>query len=529
MLAHLRTPESVYERRWWTLVVLCLSLVIVIVGNTVLNVALPTLVRDLHATSSELQWIVDAYALVFAGLLLTGGALGDRYGRKGCLTIGLMIYGSAAVASTLATQPVHLIITRALMGVGAALIMPATLSILTNVFPPHELGKAIGIWAGLAGAGGAIGPIAGGWLLEHFGWPSIFVANVPVIVIALVAGALLVPTSRDPERAPLDPLGAVLSTLALGSLLYAVIESPERGWTDGRTLTALLGGIALVAGFITWELRTPYPMLNVRFYRNPRFTAANIAIVLTFFSMFGSFFALTQYLQFVRGYTPLQAGFRLLPFAGMMMLTAPNSDRLVRRLGTKVVVASGLVMVAIALFLMSFVTRETSYVQLIGVFVLMGVGFGLVMPPSTASIMGSLPPGKAGVGSAVNDVTREMGGAVGVAVLGSLLASGYRSGVAAVAAHLPPPAASAVRSGVGGALAVAQSVGGPTGARVADAATRAFVHGMGRGFVTASVIALVGAAIVVRFLPARAPDVSHQAEPREGTPAPAAVVGAAKP
>lgn len=509
MAAALRDPEVVFRRRWWTLVVLCLSLVIVILGNTVLNVALPTLVRELDASSTELQWMVDAYALVFAGLLLIGGALGDRFGRKGFLTTGLLVYGSAAIASTFATEPAHLIATRAVMGVGAAMIMPATLSILTNVFPPHELGKAIGVWAGLAGAGGAIGPIAGGFLLEHFGWSSIFLANVPVVVVAVVAGAILVPTSRDPEEKPLDPLGALLSTLGLGSLLFAIIESPERGWADGVTLTALIAGLLLAAAFITWEIRTPHPMLDVRFYKNPRFTAANVAIVLTFFAMFGSFFVLTQYLQFVRGYTALETGIRMLPFAALMMAIAPNSDRIVGRFGTKRVVATGMSIVALALFLMSLVTRDTSYVKLAAIFVVMGAGMGMVMPPSTASIMGSLPPGKAGVGSAVNDVTREMGGAVGVAVIGSLFLSGYRHGIAPIVKVLPEPAAEAAKSGLGGALAVAQRIPGNGGRALADAATQAFVDGMGRGFVVGSAIALVGVVLVLRFLPARPVNGPH--------------------
>ena len=349
MPEQLTDDDRVYDRRWWTLGVLCLSLIMVIVGNTVLNVALPTLVRELDATSTQLQWIVDVYGLVFAGLLLTGGALGDRFGRKGALTIGLVIFAGGSAMAAMADSAGQLIVTRGIMGVGAALVMPATLSILTTVFPPQERARAIAVWAGLAGAGAAIGPVAGGWLLEHFWWGSVFLVNLPLIAVALVGGRLLVPTSRDPRQPPLDVVGAGLSIVALASCLYAIIEAPNHGWTSIPTLEAAGVGLAFGVAFAAWELRARHPMLDLRFFRNRRFSAGSAAITLVFFAMFGTFFLLTQYLQLVLGYSALEAGLRTLPAPLMIMVTAPMSARFVERFGTRAVVATGLATVAAGL------------------------------------------------------------------------------------------------------------------------------------------------------------------------------------
>ena len=492
---------ATHERRWATLVVLCLSLVMVILGNTVLNVALPTLVRELDATSTQLQWMVDSYALVFAGLLLTAGALGDRFGRKGALQIGLVVFGAASLLSVFATEADHLVATRALMGVGAALVMPATLSILTNVFPPEERAKAIAIWAGLAGSGAAIGPIAGGWLLEHFGWASVFFLNLPIVVVAIVAGHFLVPRSSDPDSPPLDPRGALLSIVGLGALLYAIIEAPSHGWTDARTLAAFGFAVVVLAVFAAWELRAPSPMLDLRFFRDRRFSAASAAITLTFFAMFGMFFLMTQYLQLVRGYSALQAGVRTLPMALGMMVVAPSSAKVVERFGAKRVITAGLLLVAAGLSSISLLDAGTPYLQLALSLVVLALGMGLTMPPSTTLIMASLPLGKAGVGSAVNDTTRELGGALGVAVLGSLLASGYSSGLADALRGAPAPAAEAARSSLGGALAVAEQLGGGAGAALARAAELAFVDAMGTAVLVGASTALLGAVVIATFLP----------------------------
>lgn len=502
---------ATHDRRWWTLTVLCLSLVLIILGNTVLNVALPTLQRDLDATATELQWMVDSYALVFAGLLLLGGALGDRFGRKGALLLGLTIFGLASVAATQSSEPMHLIVTRGIMGVGSALVMPATLSVLTNVFPPHERAKAIGIWSGLAGSGAAIGPIAGGWLVEHFSWGAVFWLNVVVVVIALVGGVLLVPTSRDPEETPLDPMGAILSITGVGALLYAIIEAPNHGWLSGETLLSFALAVGLLAGFATWELRTEHPMLDLQFFRNPRFSAASATIAITFMSMFGFFFVMTQYLQFVRGYDALEAGLHTLPMPITMMLAAPNSVRFVRRFGPRRVVTTGMLLAALGLALMSFLSPDTSYLYLAVAFMILGAGMGLTMPPATTSIMASLPLGKAGVGSAVNDTTREVGGALGVAILGSLLASSFRSSMDDVLGNAPEQLREVARSSVGAAVTLGERIGGQGGDLLVTAGRVAYVDGMGIALGVAAAIMLLGAGAAARYFPASAE--AHPAPP----------------
>lgn len=494
-----------FTKRWRTLAVLCLSLVIVVVGNTVLNIALPTLVRELSASASELQWIVDSYALVFAGLLLTAGALGDRFGRKGALTAGLVIFGAASGASALATSAGQLIALRAVMGVGAALIMPATLSILTNVFPPEERARAIAVWAGLAGAGAALGPIASGFLLDHFWWGSVFLVNLPVIGLALAGGRWLVPRSKDPAQPPLDPAGALLSMAGLGALLYGIIEGPNYGWGDPVTLAWLGAGAVILAGFALWEGRSRHPMLDLRFFANRTFSSAAAAITLVFFAMFGTFFLLTQYLQMVLGYGTLEAGVRVLPMALTMMVAAPLSARLVERFGARRVVSTGLTVVAAGLLLLASAGVDTPYWRIAASLVVLASGMGMSMAPSTAGIMSSVPMGKAGVGSAVNDTTRELGGALGVAVLGSLLASRYTAGLGETVASLPGQAVAAAESSLGGALGVASQLGGPAGLELAAAAREAFVAAMSLSLSVGAAVVLMAAWLVNRHYPGRVP------------------------
>ena len=445
---------------------LCLSLILIIVGNTVLNVAIPTLQRDLQATQTELQWIVDVYALVFAGLLLTAGELGDRFGRKGALQLGLVLFGLASLYGTTAEEPWQLILSRAVMGVGSAFVMPGTLSILTNVFAPHERARAIGIWAGLAGVGGAAGPIAGGWLVEQFDWNAVFFLNVVVVVIAVIGGVLLVPTSKDPDEAPLDPVGAVLSIAGLSALLYAIIEAPNHGWLDPVTLVGFGVTVVLLALFGGWELRTPTPMLDLRLFRNPRFSAASGSITVQFFVMFGMFFILTQYLQFVRGYSPFEAGLRTLPAPLAMMIFAPQSPRIVARIGPRASIGFGMLGTATAMVLLSLQGLDTPYWTMAITLFMNGVAMGLIMPPATTSIMSTLPLGKAGVGSAVNDTTREVGGALGVAVLGSVLASQFDA------------------SG-----------------SIASGGRDAFLDGMQPALLVGAAVMAIGAAVVARYFP----------------------------
>ncbi len=316
--------QAVHDRRWWALGVLCLSMLVIALDNTILNVALPALVHDLSASTSQLQWIVDGYTLVFAGLLLTGGSLGDRFGRRGALGIGLLVFCTGSVLSAVAGSASMLIFTRCLMGMGASLIMPATLSLLTNIFhDPRERGRAIGIWAAVAGGGGAIGPVVGGFLLQHFWWGAVFLVNVPVTFVAFMAGRFVLPISRDHEVPRLDPLGAVLSIGGLVALLWGVIEAPSQGWTDPNVVVWFIVGALVIAGFVLWELHSSHPMLDVRFFENRRFTAASAAITMTFFALFGAMFLITQYLQTVLGYSALQAGVRMLPMACLMFCIAP--------------------------------------------------------------------------------------------------------------------------------------------------------------------------------------------------------------
>jgi EmrB/QacA subfamily drug resistance transporter len=501
----MQSQAEPYDKRWWALGALCLSLVVIGMDNTILNVTLPTLARDLHASASELQWMVDSYVLVFAGLLLTMGALGDRFGRKRALNVGLTIFGFGSVASAFSGTATTLIATRALMGVGGALIMPSTLSIITNIFPPHERGRAIGIWAGVSGFGIILGPLVGGWLLEHFWWGSVFLVNVPIIATAMIYGWRMVPESRDPAATPLDPVGAALSIGGLVALVYGIIEAPSHGWTSAATLTALAIAAVLLSIFIWWELRAEHPMLQMQFFENPRFTAASVSITLVFFALFGTIFLNTQFLQFVLGYTPLQAGVRVMPVA-TLIVAAPLSARLAHRFGSKLVVACGLLIVTLSLALLSTVTAASGFTLIASSLAILGTGMGLTMAPATDSIMGSLPLAKAGVGSAMNDTTRQIGGALGVAVLGSVLASSYASAMAPAVQGLPAPAAASAGDSIGGAVEVAGQIGGGTGAALLHASRVAFANGMGDALIVAALVAFAGALVSFFFLPARARD-----------------------
>jgi EmrB/QacA subfamily drug resistance transporter len=490
-------------RRWLTLGVLCLSLFMIVMGNTVLNVAIPTLVRTLHASNSQLQWIVDAYSLVFAGLLFTGGALGDRFGRKGLLQLGLAIFGLGSAMAAFSTDPAQVIACRAVMGAGAALVMPATLSILANVFPPHERGRAIGIWAGVAGSAGAIGPILCGVLLAHFWWGSVFFLNLPVVLAALLLGRVFVPTSRDPEEARLDLVGAGLSIVAITSLVYAIIQAPDRGWTDPVIVAAFVAAAVFGALFGWWERRVEHPLLDLDYFRNRSFSGGSLAIGLVFFGMFGMFFLSTQYLQLVRGYSALGAGVRLLPFATTLMIVAPSSARLAERIGVRRTVTLGLFLAGCGQFAMASNGVDSPYPLLAASFVILAAGMALTMAPSTASIMSALPLGKAGVGSAMNDTTRELGGSLGVAVLGSLAASRYHSLLASSLGGLPAELVDKARASLGGALDVAGRVDG--GHVLAAAARHSYTSAASTAFVIGGIVAWIASFAVSRVLPDTVP------------------------
>ena len=496
-----------YERRWWILTVLCFSLLVIVLDNSILNVAIPTIIRDLQATNSQLQWIVDSYTIVFAGLLLTAGAMGDKFGRRKALQLGLVIFGFGSLLAALSATANELIFTRALMGVGAAFIMPATLSIITNVFPPQERAKAIGIWSGVAGLGAALGPLTGGFLVEHFYWGSVFLVNIPIVIVGLIAGIFLIPESKDPAAPRLDPVGAVLSIAALSLLLFAIIEAPTKGWLEPMILGIFICGLLFGAAFVLWERKVSHPMLDMSFFRNPRFSAANGAITVVFFAMFGSIFLLTQYFQFVLGYSPLETGVRMVPFALTLMVVAPTSSQVVKRFGTKLTVATGLVVVTAALATMAFLEVDSSYAQIVWRLMLLAVGMGLTMAPSTDSVMGSLPLGKAGVGSAVNDTTRQVGGALGVAIIGSVLASVYGSKVSEFLSGQGAPieAIDAAKGSLGGANMVASQAPSPEqAAALLRVANSAFVDALHWSVIVAAIPVAIGAVCVFLFLPAAA-------------------------
>jgi EmrB/QacA subfamily drug resistance transporter len=494
-----------YARRWKTLAVLSLSLVIIGLDNTILNVALPTLQAEFDASSSKLQWMVDSYLLVFAGLLLVFGTLGDRLGRKLALQAGVSIFGLASLGALIADSANEVIAVRAAMGVGAALIMPATLSIIANIFTGEERGKAIAIWAALAAVGIGLGPLTGGLLLEWFDWSSIFLVNVPFAALALLLGLRYVPESRDPKPGSFDLLGAALSTAGFSVLVYAIIEAPELGWLSGTTLGSLAASVALLGGFFWWERRTPEPMLDLGFFRSPRFSVGTAAVSVAFFALLGGIFALTQYLQFAHGYSAIEAGAVMSPMALGLMMGAGSSSKAVRRLGTSRVVAAGLTGLAVLLALTTFWEPQTTALGLVAWFFGLTFAMGWVMAPATEAVVGAVPAAKSGVASATNTVARMVSGALGVAVIGSLVSSLYSNDVEGSLGGLPPAAQAGAEGSVGAANAIAAQLPSDLASGVLATTGDAFTEAMGVGLLVAAVLAGLMAVVVARLLPAREP------------------------
>jgi EmrB/QacA subfamily drug resistance transporter len=494
---------AVHAHRWKTLAVLSLSLLVIGLDNTILNVALPTLQAEFAASASTLQWMVDAYLLVFAGLLLVFGTLGDRYGRKLALQAGVAIFGLASLGALVADSAGEVIAVRAAMGVGAALIMPATLSIIANVFPEDERGKAIGVWAALAALGIGLGPLAGGLLLEWFDWSSVFLVNVPVALAALMLGIRYVPESRDPRPGAFDVPGALLSTAGFTLLVYAIIEAPQEGWGSVLILGLLAVAAALLAAFVAWERHTSDPMLDLRFFRSARFTVGTIAVSVAFFALLGGIFVLTQYLQFAHAYSAIEAGAIMAPLALGLVAGAGSSSRAVERLGTGRVVALGLAGLAAVLAATLLLDAGTGAGPLVAWFFALALSMGWVMAPATDAVVGAVPAARSGVASAMNTVARMVAGALGVAIVGSLVSSLYRDELGASTAALPEPARHAAGESVGAAVAVADRLPGEAGASLAAAASDAFVQAMGTGLVVAAVLSAATAALVARWLRAR--------------------------
>ncbi|MCO5996427.1 MFS transporter [Actinoallomurus rhizosphaericola] len=513
-------PQTIQRRRWSILGVLIVSLLVIVLDNTILNVALKTIAdpRDgLGATQGQLEWAINSYTLVFAGLLFTFGVLGDRIGRKRMLMIGMTLFGLASLLSSLAQTPDQLILARAAMGFGGAAVMPQTLSIITNVFEPHERARAIGLWAGAVGIGVAIGPITGGLLLDHFWWGSVFLINVPVVIAGVIGIALLVPESRNPIRAKIDFGGVLLSIAGLILLTYGIIEGGDKATVTAPTVYgSVLAGVVLLAVFVWYESRIEHPSLNVRLFRDGRLSASVGAIALVFFALGGVFLFISLYLQDVRGYTPLQAGLLTLPLAAGQMIFSPRSAGLVARFGARPVAATGLTMVALALLSYHFAAVHNPIWTLEITFFVQGAGMALVMTPATTAVMSVLPREQAGSGSAINNIARQVSVALGTALLGSLVASIYRSGMKPHLTGLPQGLRSVAGSDIGATTGVAEKLG-TAGRALLPPAHDSFVHAMHITSAVSAAVAFLGALVVLKWMPGRpaaAPDIP-QVEQRE--------------
>lgn len=501
-----------YQRRWWTLVVIAVSVLIVVLDSTIVNIALPTLQREMNTTISELQWIINAYIMVFGALMLTTGALGDRWGRARMLQAGIIVFSGASLAAAFASSGGQLILWRAIMGVGGAMILPATLAIITNVFPREERGKAIGVWAGLNGIGIALGPILGGLIIDNLEWNWIFLINLPIAAVALIAGWFLVPNSRDPNPKRLDVPGTILSAAGLSSLVFGLIQGGKEGWTDPAVIGTLAGAIVLIGLFILWERHTTHPVIETEFFKNPRFSAGVVAVCMMALAMIGITFGLTLYMQFVQEYTALETGIRFVPLALGILIGASSADRVVARLGTTRVVVFGFIGMAITGALAAFWQVDTAYWQL-GV-ILFGLGFflGYVAAPATDAVMGSLPEARAGIGSAMNTVGRMIAGSIGVATIGSALSTVYSSSfekAVAVLPGLPEEITEAASDSVGVAVTVAQQLPATLADTFAGIAKESFMDGWQvMAFITCG-ISVLGAIIILKFMPPQHETISE--------------------
>jgi MFS transporter, DHA2 family, multidrug resistance protein len=510
MIADQVTAEparAAVPHKWWVLAVLCISVLLVAIDNTIVNVALPTLSRRIGASTADLQWVVTGYTLFFAGLLLVAGHLGDRIGRKRILQIGLVLFALASLAAAKSGSVDKLIAARAGMGISAALIYPSTLALLSSTFTDRkQRAAAIGIWSGVSGLAVGLGPVAGGLLLEHFWWGSIFIVNIPVAAIALVAGLRLIRESRDPAPGRFDALGAVLSVSTIGLLVWDIIEAPGRGWTSPVTLGAFAGVAALLATFIWWELRVTDPLLELSFFRNPRFSAAAAAISLAFFGLFGFIFMITLFFQLIRGYSTLRAGAATLPFALVMGALSPLAILIMKRFGTKVVVTAGLLLMSGGFIVAARASVNCNYWTVIVVaMVLMASGLALSTGPATDAILASLPAAKTGVGSAVNDTTREVGGSIGVAITGSVLSWFYGSKLSTAwdALRLPHQAVAIGKSSVAAGLKLARALPAAQSSPAVTALKSSFMSGLHAGSLTVAVVAAIGAIGALLYLPGR--------------------------
>ncbi|POX46305.1 MFS transporter [Streptomyces sp. Ru72] len=512
-----RVPDAVHRRRWAILGTLMLSLLIVVLDNSILNVAIKTISTPaptgLGATQSELEWAINAYTLVFAGLLFTAGLLGDRLGRKKALLAGLVVFGAGSALAAESGSPDQLIAFRALMALGAAFVMPATLAVLMNVFEREEQPKAIGIWAGGVGLAIAIGPITGGVLLDHFWWGSVFLINVPIVILALALMIWLVPDSRDPNPGRLDPIGVVLSVVGLVLLVYGIIKGGQLAdFTDTKVIGTILAGLAVLALFVWFEKRSDHPSIDVGYFKNKAFSSAITAISLVFFALMGVTFFSVFYTQSVRGYSPLQAGLLLLPLAAAQLIFAPRARLLVDRFGNKATTTAGMLIIAAMLAAFAALTADTPIWILEVLFFLMGTGMAHIMTPTSVVIMQALPREKAGSASALSNTFRQVGGALGIAVLGSVLSTSYRDGIQDKLTFLPAGVRHTAGESIEATLGVASKLG-PKGRGLVSPANDAFLHAMHVTALWGAGVAVLGAVVVALFLPGKASAQTGTEEP----------------
>ncbi|MEV6838608.1 MFS transporter [Streptomyces sp. NPDC051133] len=504
-----RIPEAVHRRRWAILGVLMLSLLIVVLDNSILNVAIKTISTPaptgLGATQSQIEWAINAYTLVFAGLLFTAGLVGDRLGRKKVLLAGIAVFGVGSALAAESSSPGQLIAFRALMALGAAFVMPATLAVLMNVFEREEQPKAIGIWAGGVGLAIAIGPITGGALLDHFWWGSVFLINVPIVIVALALMLWLVPDSRDPHPGRLDPVGVVLSVVGLVLLVYGIIKGGQLAdFTDTTVLATIAAGLVVLTAFVVFEKRSDHPSLDVGYFKNKVFSAAMAAIALVFFALMGVTFFSVFYTQSVRGYSPLQSGLLMLPLAAAQMIFAPRARLVVERFGNKATTTAGLVLIAATLGAFATFEADTPIWLLEIVFFLMGTGMAHIMTPTSVVIMQALPREKAGSASALSNTFRQVGGALGIAVLGSVLSAAYRNGIEGKLGPLPAALRDKAGESIEATLGIAEKLG-PRGRALVDPADASFLHAMHVTALCGVGVALVGAVVTALFLPGKPP------------------------
>ncbi|MEO3876274.1 MFS transporter [Nonomuraea sp. B12E4] len=481
----MHTPGTSHPRRWWILAALCLSLLVLVIDNTILNLAIPALMRGLGATPADIQWIISAYTLAYAGLLLTAGGLSDRYGRKRILIIGLMLFGVASLAAVFATSPEQLIAGRALMGVGGCLVMPSTMSLLITVFDESERRTAIAAWSSVSIAGILAGPSLGGFLLDHFWWGSVFLVNVPVAAVAIIAAVVLMPDSKAPARRP-DVPGAMLCTLGMVALVWSIITAPQRGWDNLWTGGALAAGVVLLAVFVIWELRTAHPMLPLRVFADRNFSGGTFSVMLLAFAAAGMMLALTQYVQLVLGYGVLQAGMALLPFATSSALFNILGATLAKRLSNRTMVTAGMLITATGFLLLWSIAPSDGYPLLATALVLMGMGSGLAAPAAVTALMGAIPPEHAGAGSAMNSTISQAGSALGIAALGSVLAAGYTS-------RLPGDVPAQAKQSLTDAITLNDP-------GVTTIARAAFVDAMAFGMITGAVLSTAAALLAFALL-----------------------------